>query len=96
MIDRLVDSEADDRLDRLVNHLALDGPDKTLLQARLAHLRGDVVAAHEFVTAGLLDLPGHDSMLALAVEIGATLPPASAEILEQRERWASPVHGQSG
>ena len=41
LLDRLDGPETGDRLDRLVTHPALEGPERKLLQARLTQQRGD-------------------------------------------------------
>jgi hypothetical protein len=75
LVDRLAFSEAEDRLDRLVTHPALGGPELTFVHAQLAHRRGDVGLAHELVQESLHQLPGHRGFLAFASEISASLPP---------------------
>ena len=42
VLHRLVDGEAEDRLDRMATHPALAGAELTFLQARLAHRRGQL------------------------------------------------------
>lgn len=74
VLDRLRFSEAEDRLDRLAGHRALDGPELTFLQARLAHQRGDVSNARKLVSESLQELPGRTSFLDFAAEISAPLP----------------------
>ncbi len=86
MLDRLIGSEAEDRLDRLTRHPALGGPELAFLQAQLAHLRGDVSNARSLVHAGLQQLPGHQEFLDFATEIGAPLPPRAQQIVEERSR----------
>ncbi|HVC68630.1 MAG TPA: hypothetical protein VNC61_00050 [Acidimicrobiales bacterium] len=81
LFDRLKDSEAEDRLDRLSRHRALDGPELSLLQGRLAHHRGDVSGARILVTAALEKLPGHEDLLTFAAQIGAPLPPQAQNVL---------------
>jgi len=75
LIDRLMFSEAQDRLDRLITHPALGGPELTFLQARLAHQRGEVSKARDLVRESLRELPGHRGFLDFASESGAGLPP---------------------
>ena len=41
LVERLAGSDYEERLDRLVAHPALAGPERTILQARLAHERGE-------------------------------------------------------
>jgi hypothetical protein len=84
LIDRLVGSEAEDRLDQLAWHPALDGPELKFLQACLAQQRGDVSTARSLVHESLQKLPGHTAFLDFAMEIGAPLPPHAKQIFEER------------
>lgn len=84
LLDRLRDTDAEDRLDRLARHPALGGPELTFLQARLAHQRGDVSNARGLVRESLQSLPGHADFLAFATEIGAQLPPLAQQIVRDR------------
>lgn len=84
---RLAGSETEDRLDRLARHPALAGPERTFLQAQLAHQSGDLSGARQLVSESLLKLPGHERFLNFAVEIGAPLPPAAQRAFEDRSRW---------
>jgi hypothetical protein len=86
LLDRLIGSEAEDRLDRLAHHPALGGPELGFLQAQLAHQRGDVSSARGLMHAGLQQLPGHQGFLDFATEIGATLPPRAQQIIKERSR----------
>jgi hypothetical protein len=86
LLHRLIDSEAEDRLDRLTRHPALGGPELGFLQAQLAHQRGDVSNARSLTHAGLLQLPGHQDFLDFAIEIGAPLPPRAQQLIKQRSR----------
>ncbi len=86
LLDRLIGSEAEDRLDRLTRHPALGGPELGFLQAQLAHLRGQVSNARSLVHAALQQLPGHQDFLDFATEIGAPLPPRAQQIVEERSR----------
>jgi hypothetical protein len=86
LLDRLIDSEAEDRLDRLARHPALGGPELGFLQAQLAHQRGDVSSARSLVQAALQQLPGHQDFLDFATKIGAPLPPRARQIVEERSR----------
>jgi hypothetical protein len=86
LLDRLAGSEAEDRLDWLVSHPALGGPELSLVQARLARQRGDLAGARKLAHDCLRDLPGHAGF-ALAGEIGADLPPRAQELAGQRSRW---------
>jgi hypothetical protein len=84
LLDRLVGSEAEDRLDRLARHPALGGPELEFLKAQLAHQRGDVSSARSLVQAALQQLPGHQGFLDFAAEIGAPLPPRAQQVIEER------------
>jgi len=84
LLDKLADSEAEERLDRLARHPALGGPELGFLQAQLAHRRGDVDGARSLVTNSLQKLPGHRDFLAFATEIGAALPPIAQKIGNER------------
>lgn len=74
LIDRLVDSDTDDLLDRLVLHPGLDGPELTFVRARLAHARGDDDRARQLVHDCLEERPGHRGFHAFARGIDAPLP----------------------
>jgi hypothetical protein len=86
LLERLIGSEAEDRLDRLARHPALGGPELEFLQAQLAHQRGDVSSARSLVQAALQQLPGHQGFLDFASEIGAPLPPRAQQVIEERSR----------
>jgi len=86
LLDRLIGSEAEDRLDRLAHHSALGGPELEFLKAQLAHRRGDISSARSLVQAALQQLPGHQDFLDLATEIGAPLPPRAQQIAGERSR----------
>jgi hypothetical protein len=85
LLDRLIYSEAEDRLDRLSGHPALGGPELTFLQAQLAHQRGDVDTARGLVHESLQTLPGHDGFLEFATEVGAPLPPRAQQLVRERQ-----------
>jgi hypothetical protein len=85
LLDRLMDTDAEDRLDRLTSHGALSGPELGFLQARLAHQRGDLRTARSLVRESLQRLPGHRDFLTFAIEIGASLPPAARQIATERQ-----------
>jgi hypothetical protein len=87
-----LDTDADDRLDRLVTHRALGGPELTFLQAQLAHRRGDVTSARDLVHHSLQTLPGHPDFLDFATEIDAPFPPLAEQIARDRR----PVTGRVG
>ena len=74
LLDRLSGSEDEELLDRLVDHRALAGPERTFLQAQLAHRRGDDEAARKLVHDSLEGLPGHPGFHDLARRIDAPLP----------------------
>jgi len=93
---RLVGYGVEDRLDRLIHHAALGGPELTFLQARLAHQRGDVDGARRLVHQSLETLPGHDGFLDLAREIGAPLPPRARQVPVERSSAGGPRMGGDG
>lgn len=72
LIERLVDSDYEDRLDVLVHHPKLSGPERTFLQARLARWRGEQDEARRLVDECLRILPGHTEFRAFADELSAT------------------------
>jgi hypothetical protein len=74
LLDHLVGSDAEDRLDRLAGHPALGGTELHFLQAQLAHRRGDLDTARTVVGKCLEKLPGHAGFLRFAAEVGAALP----------------------
>jgi hypothetical protein len=74
MVDRLVDTDAADLLDRLVAHPAVAGPEVTFLRAQLAERVGDIAEARRLVAAALTDLPGHREFRDLAARVGAPAP----------------------
>ena len=84
LLGRLDGPETAHLLDRVAEHPALEGPERTLLQARLAWRRGDKDRARTLVGKVLEDLPGHPEALAFAAETGATLPPRAARIAAER------------
>lgn len=71
LVERLVDGEYDDRLDVLVGHPALAGPEQTFVLARLSERRGDRDQARQLIRQCLKSLPGHRGFLAFAEEVGA-------------------------
>jgi hypothetical protein len=84
LLDRLRDTDAEDRLDRMVTHPALGGPEMTYLQARLAYLRGDVSSARDLVRQSLQTLPCHTDFLDFATAIDAPLPPRAQQVVRDR------------
>ena len=86
LIERLFGSEAEDRLDRLIRHPALGGPELGFIAAHLAHRRGDLEGAHSLMHEALEKLPGHPRFLAFAMAIGAPLPPRAEQIVKERAR----------
>jgi len=70
LLERLADSEAEDRLGRLASHRALGGPGRMFLQARLARQRGDAAAARKLIRDCLRELPGEQDFARFAAEIG--------------------------
>lgn len=79
VLDRLSGSEDEDLLDRLVDHRALAGPERTFLQAQLAHRRGDDETARKLVHDSLEGLPGDPAFHDLARRIDAPLPPRAQQ-----------------
>lgn len=71
LLERLLGSDHEDRLDRIIEHPALAGPQQTFLQARLMELRGNRDAAVALVRQCLASLPGHPDFRAFAEEVGA-------------------------
>ncbi|MDN5861527.1 MAG: hypothetical protein L0H84_23235, partial [Pseudonocardia sp.] len=84
LLERLADYDATDRLEKLVEHPALGGPELTYLQARLAGRLGDLQRARDLVHESLTTLPGHSDFLSFAIEIGATLPARAQRAAEER------------
>ncbi len=89
MVERLVGSDDEDLLDRLVGHPALAGPERTFLQAQLAHRRGDDETSRKLVHDSLEGLPGHPGFHDLARRIGAPLPPRAQQHHAARDRGSS-------
>jgi hypothetical protein len=89
VVERLVGSDDEDLLDRLVGHPALAGPERTFLQAQLAHRRGDDETARKLVHDSLEGLPGHPGFHDLARRIGAPLPPRAQQHHAARDRGSS-------
>jgi hypothetical protein len=71
LIERLIGSDHEELLDRLVTHEALGGPEVLFLQARLARERGELEAARSLVRRCLASLPGHRDFQAFASDVGA-------------------------
>jgi len=86
LLERLAGSEAEDRLDRLVGHPALGGPELTFVRARLAELRGDAGTARDLAQECLQRLPGHQGFAVLAVRVGAELPAFTRDKLAEQAR----------
>lgn len=84
LLDRLDDAETADRLDRLVQHPALESAELTLVRAHLAQRRGDLIGARDLVRTVLAALPGHSGALNFAAQVGASLPPHAQRIAEKR------------
>jgi hypothetical protein len=80
LLDQLFGTEAEDRLDRLVEHPALAGSEQQYLQARLAHRRGGLAEAQQLMQQCLQKLPGHPGFLRFATDINAEMPPRAREI----------------
>jgi hypothetical protein len=79
LLARLSGSEDEDLLDRLVDHRALAGPERTFLQAQLAHRRGDDETARKLTHDSLEGMPGHPDFHDLARRIDAPLPPRAQQ-----------------
>jgi hypothetical protein len=90
VVERLVDGEAADRLDRLTTHPALAGPELTFLQAQLARRRGEFGRARDLTHKCLTHLPGHSGFLGFAAEIAAPLPPQAGRVAAERAQIAPP------
>jgi hypothetical protein len=88
LLDKLLDSDAEDRLDRLAGHPALGGPELQFFQAQLAHRRGDTSNAHRLMYQALEELPGHGGFLDFATAVGAPLPVRAEQVLQERRRWS--------
>lgn len=69
LVERLVGSDQEGLLDRLVAHPALAGPELTFVQARLARERGDLDTASALVGQCLKPLPGHPEFRQFADEL---------------------------
>ncbi len=74
LVEHLADSEAEARLDRLVQHPALAGPELAFLRAQVHRSRGDLDGARREIRAGLDSLPGRRDFLRFAEEVGAPTP----------------------
>ncbi len=74
LVGRLVGSDREELLDRLVENPALAGPELLFLQARLARERGELEAAGALVKRCLTSLPGHPQFRTFAEEISAYPP----------------------
>ncbi len=71
LLDRLDGPDTGHLLDTLVAHPAIEGPERTLLAARLAQRRGDQDRARDLVRTVLKELPGHQEALVFAAETDA-------------------------
>ena len=83
LLERLVGSDAEDRIDRLVRHPALDGPELWFVDARWAQMKGDLDRARHLATHCLDKLPGHTRFLKFAREVGAAIPKRAQELAGQ-------------
>ncbi len=77
LLEHLFGGDGEDRLDRLVGHAALRGPEVTFVAARLAQRRGDLPTARRMATEMVQQQPGNRDFLAFAQELGAPLPESS-------------------
>ncbi|MCP3821446.1 hypothetical protein NLX86_26135 [Streptomyces sp. A3M-1-3] len=74
LLERLVDYDAADRLDKIAGHPAFAGAEHRLFQAKLARQRGETQRARDLVEEGLAELPGHEELHDLAAQTGAVVP----------------------
>ncbi|MGH3172698.1 MAG: hypothetical protein ACRDPF_02360, partial [Streptosporangiaceae bacterium] len=88
LLDRFAGTPEDELLDRLADSPALAGPELIFLRARIAERRDDVSQAAMLVTKCLKEMPGHQTYLDFAIEVGAELPPRAREIAAERARTA--------
>jgi hypothetical protein len=84
LLDRLIDTDAEDLLDHLATHPALGGPELIFFQAQLARQRGDIDHAAELIGSCLSKLPGHQEFIHFAQDIGAPLPAHAQRIATER------------
>jgi hypothetical protein len=68
---RLPGGDYEDRLDVLVQHRGLAGPERTFLRAQLHEHRGERDEARRLVRKSLTAQPGHHEFRAFAERIGA-------------------------
>ena len=93
LVQNLVDSDHEDRLDRLAGHPALAGPEHKYLQARIADERGERERARRLIHEGLTSLPGHRGVHEFAREIGAPIPARAEEVVDRLHRTGAPTTG---
>lgn len=93
LVQNLVGSDYEDRLDRLAGHPALAGPEHTYLQARIADERGDRERARRLIHKGLTSLPGHRGFHEFAHEIGAPIPARAKDAADRLHRTGAPGTG---
>jgi len=86
LLDRFAGTPEDEMLDRLVASPALAGPELIFMRARIAERRGDVSQAATLVTKCLKELPGRQSYLDFAVEVGAELPSGARKLAARHTR----------
>lgn len=84
LLNRLVDSESEGLLDRLIANPALAGPELTFVEARLVSRRGDRARASKLVYECLEQLPGHRGFHDFANRIQAPLPPRAEQVAARR------------
>jgi hypothetical protein len=84
LLDRLDGPETGHLLDRLVTHPALEGPDRTLLQAHLARHHGNQDQARTLVDRVLKELPGHQEALAFAAGLPRRTAPQQQMHADER------------
>jgi hypothetical protein len=71
LLERLPGGDYEDRLDTLVQHRGLAGPERTFLQAQLHERRGERDEALRLIRSSLRAVPGHPEFRAFAERIGA-------------------------
>ncbi|WP_433352000.1 hypothetical protein ACQP25_03250 [Microtetraspora malaysiensis] len=83
VLERLTDAEADDRLERLVTHPALAGPELRYLRARLGRQRGETDTARALIRKCLEEFPDHSEFHDFAREVGAELPERARQVSDR-------------
>lgn len=78
LVERLVGSEQEGLLDRLVAHPALAGAELTFVEAQLERRRGDLAKAASLVGRCLNSMPGHPEFRAFAEDVNQLTDPTMA------------------